>query len=165
MNKIFLIIGGNIGDRKKNLETAAALIEKHIGKIIRSSKIYETDAWGITNQPTFYNQVLIAESKIPAQKVIEEILKIEEEMGRVRTIKNAARIIDIDILFFNDDTVNEQNLIIPHQEIANRRFVLIPLNELVPEMVHPVLKKSIRELLYACKDELKVTPISSNPYK
>ena len=161
MNKVFLITGGNIGNRKKNLETAATLIEKHIGQIIQSSKIYETDAWGIKNQPTFYNQVLIVESKFPAQKVIQKILKIEEEMGRVRTIKNAARIIDIDILFFNDATVNEQNLIIPHQEIANRRFVLLPLNELIPEMIHPVLKKSIGELLSVCKDPLKVAPLQS----
>ena len=112
MNKVFLITGGNIGNRKKNLETSATLIEKHIGQIIQSSKIYETDAWGIKNQPTFYNQVLIVESKFPAQKVIQKILKIEEEMGRVRTIKNAARIIDIDILFFNDATVNEQIMMI-----------------------------------------------------
>jgi|SRR6185437_5197622 len=159
MNKVFLITGGNIGNRKKNLDTAAALIEKHIGHIIQSSKIYETDAWGITNQPTFYNQVLIVESKFKAQKVIQTILKIEEEMGRVRTIKNAARIIDIDILFFNDETVNEQNLIIPHQEIANRRFVLMPLDELAPKMIHPVLKKSVEELLSVCKDPLKVAPL------
>lgn len=141
MNQLFLITGSNLGNRQKNLEVAAALIDKRIGKIIRRSKIYETDAWGIMDQPTFYNQVLIVESKFSAQKVIQKILKIEEEMGRVRTIKNAARIIDIDILFFNDETVNEQNLIIPHQEIANRRFVLVPLNELEPEMIHPVLKK------------------------
>lgn len=159
MNKVFFITGGNIGNRKKNIETAATLIETNIGRIIQSSKIYETDAWGITDQQTFYNQVLIVESKFSAQEVIQKILKIEEEMGRVRTIKNAARIIDIDILFFNDETVNEQNLIIPHQEIANRRFVLIPLNELVPEMVHPILKKSIRELLSLCKDPLKVAPL------
>ncbi|MEO6844759.1 MAG: 2-amino-4-hydroxy-6-hydroxymethyldihydropteridine diphosphokinase [Ginsengibacter sp.] len=159
MNKVFFITGGNIGNRKKNIETAATLIETNIGRIIQSSKIYETDAWGITDQQTFYNQVLIVESKFSAQEVIQKILKIEEEMGRVRTIKNAARIIDIDILFFNDETVNEQNLIIPHQEIANRRFVLVPLNELVPEMVHPILKKSIRELLSLCKDPLKVAPL------
>jgi 2-amino-4-hydroxy-6-hydroxymethyldihydropteridine diphosphokinase len=157
MNKVFFITGGNIGNRKKRLEVAAALIEERIGQVIRRSKIYETEAWGITNQPTFYNQVLIVESKFSAQKVIRKILEIEEEMGRVRTIKNAARIIDIDILFFNDETVNEQNLIIPHQEIANRRFVLIPLNELAPEMIHPVLKKSIADLLSICKDPLKVS--------
>lgn len=162
MNKIFLITGGNIGNRKKNLETAADLLENHVGKIVQRSKIYETDAWGITNQAAFYNQVLIVESKLPAQKIIQKILKIEEEMGRVRSIKNAARIIDIDILFFNDETVNEQNLIIPHPQIANRRFVLTPLNELAPEMIHPVLKKSIGELLRECKDELKVTPLPSS---
>lgn len=160
MNNIFLLTGGNIGNRKKNLETAAALIQTQIGSIIKSSKIYETEAWGITDQRTFYNQVLIIESKYSAQKVIEKILNIEKEMGRVRSIKNAARIIDIDILFFNDETVNEQNLMIPHQEIANRRFVLIPLNELVPEMIHPVLKKTISELLYECGDDLKVVPLS-----
>ena len=160
MNKVFLITGGNIGDRKKNLEVAAALVEKRIGKIIRSSKIYETDAWGITNQSSFYNQVLIVESNFSANKVMQKILKIEKEMGRIRTIKNAARIIDIDILFFNNETVNKQNLIIPHPEISNRRFVLVALNELVPEMIHPVLKKSIADLLSTCKDPLKVAPFT-----
>ncbi len=159
MNRIFLITGGNIGDRKKSLKVAAALVEKRIGKIIRSSKIYETDAWGIMNQPSFYNQVLIVESDFSANKVMQKILKIEKEMGRIRTIKNAARIIDIDILFFNNETVNKQNLIIPHPEIANRRFVLVALNELVPEMIHPVLKKSIADLLSICKDPLKVAPL------
>lgn len=160
MNRIFLITGGNIGDRKKSLKVAAALVEKRIGKIIRSSKIYETDAWGITNQSSFYNQVLIVESDFSANKVMQKILKIEKEMGRIRTIKNAARIIDIDILFFNNETVNKQNLIIPHPEIANRRFVLVALNELVPEMIHPVLKKSIADLLSICKDPLKVAPLT-----
>lgn len=156
MNTIFLITGGNIGNRNKNLQTAAALIEERIGRIIKSSKIYETDAWGIRDQPAFYNQVHIIESKFPAEEIIKRILKIEEKMGRIRTIKNAARIIDIDILFFNDELINEPNLIIPHAEISNRCFVLIPLNELVPEMIHPVFNKSIHELLSACKDELKV---------
>lgn len=163
MNKVFLITGGNIGNREKNLGTAAALIEKYIGKIIRSSKIYETDAWGITDQPTFYNQVLIIESKYSAGEVMHNILEIEEKMGRIRSIKNAARIIDIDILFFNDEIIDEPNLIIPHTEISNRRFVLIPLNELAPEMIHPVLKKSIHELLSTCKDELNAIPLPSLP--
>ena len=161
MNKVFLITGGNIGNRKKNLKTAATLIEKQIGKIIKSSKIYETDAWGITDQPSFYNQVHIVESKLPAQEIINSILKIEEKMGRIRTIKNAARIIDIDILFFNDEIINEPDLIIPHTEISNRRFVLMPLNELAPDMIHPVLKKSIQELLSTCKDELNAVPLKS----
>ena len=160
MNEIFLITGGNIGDRKKNLETAATLINEEIGKIIQSSKIYETDAWGITNQPAFYNQIHIVESKFSAKEILNKILNIEEKMGRVRTIKNAARIIDIDILFFNDDIINEPNLIVPHPQILDRRFVLKPLNELVPEMIHPVFKKNIHELLEECKDELRVMPAS-----
>lgn len=160
MNKIFLLTGGNIGDRKKNVEIAAALIQKEIGSIVRSSKIYETEAWGITNQASFYNQVLLIESKLSAEEILQKILKIEEGMGRVRTIKNAARIIDIDILFFNHEVINEPNLNVPHPEIANRRFVLTPLNELAPNFVHPVLNKSIHYLLANCKDELKVTATS-----
>ncbi len=160
MNKIFLITGGNIGNRKKNLETAAVLIEKQIGRIIQSSKIYETDAWGITEQAAFYNQIHLVESKFSAEEILHKILKIEEKMGRVRTIKNAARIIDIDILFFNDEIINEPNLNVPHREIINRRFVLMPMNELAPEMIHPVVKKNIHELLENCKDELKVMPAS-----
>jgi 2-amino-4-hydroxy-6-hydroxymethyldihydropteridine diphosphokinase len=159
MNKIILITGGNIGDRKKNLETAADLIQSRIGEIIKSSKIYETDAWGITNQDSFYNQVHVAETKFSAEEVMKRILQIEEEMGRIRTIKNAARVIDIDILFFNDDIVSKRNLTIPHPEIINRRFVLMPLEEIAPTMIHPVYKKNIHQLLLMSKDELKVAPV------
>jgi len=159
MNKVFLITGGNIGNRKKALETAATLIQKEIGTIVKSSQIYETDAWGITNQASFYNQIHIVETNFSVHEILQKILKIEEKMGRVRTIKNAARIIDIDILFFNDEIVNEQNLKIPHSEVPNRRFVLMPLNELAPQMIHPVLKKSMQKLLEECKDELRVTPL------
>ncbi|MGN6530630.1 MAG: 2-amino-4-hydroxy-6-hydroxymethyldihydropteridine diphosphokinase, partial [Ginsengibacter sp.] len=118
----------------------------------------ETAAWGITNQDSFYNQIHIVESEFSAAETLQKILQIEEEMGRVRTIKNAARIIDIDILFFNEEIINNPNLIIPHPQIANRRFVLIPLNELAPKMIHPVLKKNIHELLEACPDKLSVVP-------
>jgi 2-amino-4-hydroxy-6-hydroxymethyldihydropteridine diphosphokinase len=159
MNKIFLITGGNVGNRKENLRTASKLIEEHIGVIIKSSKIYETDAWGITDQPPFYNQVHIVESEFSTDEIIRKILAIEKKMGRIRTIKNAARIIDIDILFFNDDIINTKTVTVPHKEIANRRFVLSPLNELSPGHIHPLLKKSIHELLSDCKDELKATPI------
>ncbi len=160
MNTVFLITGGNIGDRRKNLHAAATLIAGRIGKIEKSSKIYETEAWGITDQPSFYNQVHIVKSNFLARDVLEKILKIEEEMGRKRTIKNAARIIDIDILFFNDDIVNEQNLVIPHPQIINRRFVLLPLIELAPKMIHPVFQKSMEQLLLQTNDQLKVTALS-----
>lgn len=162
MNKIFLITGANIGDRKENLQTAAILIEEKIGIIIRSSSIYETEAWGNNDQPAFYNQVHIIESKFSAEEIMSEILKIEKQMGRIRTIKNAKRIIDIDILFFNDEIIYLPNLMVPHTEISNRRFVLMPLNELAPGLIHPVLKQSINELLSTCKDTLKVIPLPSS---
>ena len=161
MNKLFLITGGNIGDRKGNLEAAAALIQKQIGKIIRLSAIYETEAWGITNQPAFYNQVLEIDTLLSAREVLHLILKIEEEIGRKRTIKNAARIIDIDILFFNNEIINEHNLIIPHPEIANRRFVLLPLLELDPTKLHPSLHKTVQELLAETKDKLNAIPVQT----
>ena len=159
MNSVFLIVGGNLGNRKKNLQTAATLIDGQVGTIIQSSKIYETEPWGLTDQPAFYNQVHLVKSKLDPQTIIDTILKIEKKMGRVRTIKNAARIIDIDILFFNGEIINEPNLVIPHREIPNRRFVLMPLNEIAPLLIHPVLKKNISELLSTCKDQLKVAPL------
>ena len=99
MNKIYLLTGGNIGDRKKNVETAAALIQKQIGKISRLSAIYETEAWGVTNQPPFYNQVLEIETLLSPREVLHLILKIEEEMGRKRSIKNAAPLPEISLLY------------------------------------------------------------------
>jgi len=162
MNKIFLITGGNIGDRKKNLQTAANAIEENIGNIIKSSSIYETEAWGNTDQAAFYNQVHIVESKLAAKEIMNKILAIEKKMGRIRTIKNAARIIDIDILFFNNEIINDPILTIPHKEISNRRFVLMPLSELDPDLVHPVLNLSINKLLSICKDPLNVTRLETN---
>jgi 2-amino-4-hydroxy-6-hydroxymethyldihydropteridine diphosphokinase len=157
MNKVFLITGGNIGDRKKNLELAASSIEKNIGHIVKSSSIYETEAWGNTHQDSFYNQIHIVKSQLSAKEVMCKILQIEKEMGRIRTIKNAARIIDIDILFFNNEIINNSILTIPHKEINNRRFVLMPLQELAPDLIHPVLKMSITKLLSISKDPLSVT--------
>jgi 2-amino-4-hydroxy-6-hydroxymethyldihydropteridine diphosphokinase len=156
MNNVFLITGGNMGDRKSNLEEAAALIEENIGTITKRSSIYETEAWGNKDQPSFYNQVLIVESKFSAHDIMSKILEIEKEMGRIRTVKNAARIIDIDILFYNNEIIEDSLLTVPHKEIQNRSFVLMPLNEVAANYVHPVLKTSIKQLLSQCTDPLKV---------
>ncbi|MEP7229410.1 MAG: 2-amino-4-hydroxy-6-hydroxymethyldihydropteridine diphosphokinase [Ginsengibacter sp.] len=161
MNKVYVLTGGNIGDRFVNLTTAQKYLEEEIGKIEKSSSIYETAAWGNNDQPDFYNQVHILKTTLSADKIMQVILKIEEKMGRVRTTKNAARIIDIDILFFNKEIINEAGLIIPHAEIANRRFVLEPLNELSPNMIHPILNESISGLLATCGDTLKVSKVSA----
>lgn len=156
MNLAYLLIGGNLGDRIVNLTRAARLVEKEIGKIVRMSSIYETASWGITGQPHFLNQVLAVETKLPAQPLLHKILFIENKMGRIRSEKNASRIIDIDILFFNDEVIEKPGITIPHPEIQNRRFALVPMDEIAPDMVHPLLKSSIKELLSTSKDKLEV---------
>lgn len=145
-----------MGNIKNNMIAAAKHIHKRIGKINRRSAYYQTAAWGNTNQPDFLNQVLVVETKMTAPDVMKEILQIEKEMGRIRTVKNAPRVIDIDILFYDKAIVAEDNLIIPHPHISSRRFVLTPLNELVPGFKHPVMKKTIHQLFLQCKDLLEV---------
>lgn len=162
MNTLYVLVGGNIGDRRNNLEVALCWLQKEIGEVIRSSAIYETEAWGKNDQFDFYNQVHIINTQLSANEAMQSILDIEEKMGRVRTIKNAARIIDIDILFFNREIINVTGLTVPHAEIANRRFVLVPLDELSSGFVHPVLHKTIHELLSTCKDMLTVKRVHTS---
>lgn len=145
-----------MGNSKSQLTTAILNIEKLIGCLTRQSGIYSTAAWGNLNQPDFLNQVIIVETKLSAHQSMQTILSIEKKMGRIRTIKNAPRIIDIDILFFNKEIIEEAQLSIPHPQIQNRRFVLIPLNQLSPNLKHPVLKKSVHQLLIHCTDKLNV---------
>lgn len=145
-----------MGNSKQQLAEAIKNIKRDIGKITRESNLYVTAAWGNTNQPDFLNQVIVVETKISAFQTIKSILAIEKKMGRIRTIKNAPRVIDIDILFFNKEVISEKDLTVPHPEIQNRRFVLIPLNELSPNFKHPVFQQSIHYLLKKCKDRLDV---------
>lgn len=156
MNKTYLLLGSNMGNSKACLSKALIQIEKKIGAVTRVSGLYSTAAWGNTNQPDFLNQVIIVETRLSARQTIQTILQIEKKMGRIRTVKNAPRNIDIDILFFNKETVWEEGLCIPHPQIQNRRFVLVPLNELSPNLKHPVLNKSIHQLLINCPDKLNV---------
>ncbi len=159
MNSVYLLIGGNLGKRIENLVVAKSFIENDIGKIIKASSVYETAAWGITEQPEFLNQVLLIKTKFAAEKMMGLIHSIENKMGRIRSQKNASRTIDIDILFFNDEIINRTNLTIPHPEIQNRRFALVPLNEIASGMVHPVFKQSIKNLLSTTNDKLEVKPL------
>lgn len=156
MNKIYLLLGSNMGNSLEQLQIAIKNINRQIGKTIRKSGIYQTAAWGNTKQPDFLNQVIIVETGLTAAETMQAILLIEKNMGRIRTVKNAPRVIDIDILFFNKEIIDQKELIVPHPEIQNRRFVLIPLNELSPNLKHPVLLKNNHQLLNACKDELNV---------
>jgi 2-amino-4-hydroxy-6-hydroxymethyldihydropteridine diphosphokinase len=156
MNKAYLLTGGNTGDRIYYLETAKQLISQHCGEILKSSPIYETAAWGMTDQQDFLNQVLFIETKFEAPLLMERILELEHLMGRVRHEKYGPRKIDIDILFFNDEVIQTSSLIVPHPALQNRRFVLEPLNDIAPELMHPVLKKTVHQLLIECPDKLPV---------
>ncbi len=156
MNITFLQTGTNLGDRLINLEQANDSIEKRVGKIVATSSVYETEAWGVTDQPLFLNQVLKIETRLTAQEVLEIVLNIELEMGRIRIQKWAERLIDIDVLFYNNEIINEENLIVPHPRIQERNFVLKPLIEIVSSLVHPIFNKTMAALLETSKDELKV---------
>ncbi|MEP7258988.1 MAG: 2-amino-4-hydroxy-6-hydroxymethyldihydropteridine diphosphokinase, partial [Flavitalea sp.] len=129
------------------------------GKVIDYSSIYETQAWGKTDQGDFLNQAIMIETSLSAQALLKETLAIETFMGRSRTDKYAPRTIDIDILFFNHQVIDEPGLIIPHPEIQNRRFVLEPMKEIAPALIHPKLYKTILELLAECPDSLHVKKI------
>lgn len=162
MNLVYLLIGGNLGDRIKNLAEARYNIEKEIGRIIKSSSIYETASWGITDQPDFLNRVLLVKTKCSADETMQLILSIENKMGRLRTQKNASRVIDIDILFFNDDIIDKPGLTIPHPEIQNRKFALIPMNEIAADHIHPVFKQSVKNLLSTSADRLEVNVLDNS---
>lgn len=159
MNIIYLLLGSNQQQPEKQLLLAEKYIGKQIGQVTRRSSVYKTAAWGNTKQPDFLNRVLILQTKLTAAETINSIFNIEEKMGRIRTIKNAPRIIDIDILFFNKRIIESDLLQVPHPRIQLRNFVLVPLNELSPNLKHPVLNKTIHQLLRICPDTLTVNKI------
>jgi 2-amino-4-hydroxy-6-hydroxymethyldihydropteridine diphosphokinase len=156
MNRAYLLIGGNVGNREKNFATANAYIEQYCGPVIQSSSLYETAAWGKTDQPSFLNQALEVETTLDAEHLMKKLLEIEKFMGRERKEKYGPRVIDIDILLFNHDRYDLPFLQIPHPELQNRRFALTPLAEIAPHLRHPVFKKSIHQLLEQCPDKLEV---------
>jgi len=145
-----------MGNRQENLEIATRRIAATIGEIKQSSAIYETEAWGLEEQPAFLNQVLLVSSTLNAQQVLKQILNIEHDMGRERIQKFGPRIIDIDILFFNRDIIHEPGLNVPHPQLHLRRFTLKPLNDIAPQFRHPELGKTISDLLSTCPDPLTV---------
>ena len=159
MNKAYLLIGGNMGNRLQNLGRSVELLGRH-GKVTELSGLYETEAWGKTDQSAFLNQALLIETPLAARELLHAVLAIEEEMGRKRAEKFGPRIIDIDILFYNSVVIREPGLSVPHPEIQNRRFALEPLQEIAAGFEHPVFKKSISQLLKECTDALKVKKLS-----
>ncbi|WP_018478454.1 2-amino-4-hydroxy-6-hydroxymethyldihydropteridine diphosphokinase [Pontibacter roseus] len=164
MPRLYLLLGGNLGDRVLYLQQARAGIAKRIGILERSSSLYETAAWGNTEQPAFLNQVLEVQTELSPEQVLQDINMLEQELGRVRLEHWGARVIDIDILFYDDLVLQTQRLTIPHPQLHLRRFTLLPLAELAPELVHPVLGKSISTLLVDCPDELEVREFGAGSF-
>lgn len=160
INQVYLGTGTNLGDRRKNLLDAEGLINLKVGPVAKTSKIYETAAWGVTEQADFLNQVLLVATTLSPEEVLREILEIETHLGRVRKQKWGARVIDIDILYYNDLTVNLPHLKIPHPFIPTRNFVLIPLLEIAPDYVHPILNLSNEQLYWDANDESEVIQLS-----
>lgn len=155
----YLLTGGNLGNRQANLLKAIELIEQFCGAITAQSSIYETAAWGYTEQPNFLNQVLKLNTSLEPATLMQKILWIEEQLGRIRTVKMGPRIIDIDILLMDELILNTELLQLPHPQLPNRRFVLMPLAEIAGNEIHPVEKKTINQLLSNCADSLNVQKI------
>lgn len=155
-NPLYLLLGTNLGNRSVNLKHAIEALNVLFGEDGEYSKVYETAAWGKTDQPGFLNQAVRYYTTINSQQVLEAINAIEANLGRERFEKWGPRLIDIDILFYGDQVVESEKLTIPHPEIQNRKFALVPLLDLAKEFQHPVLKKDLNELLNECPDKLEV---------
>jgi 2-amino-4-hydroxy-6-hydroxymethyldihydropteridine diphosphokinase len=156
---VYLLLGSNIGNKEKNLKMARKQIAERIGEVKKMSSIYETEAWGFTeNTAKFLNQGLLVFTSFKPTTLLDNLLSIETELGRIRTQAHyyEPRTIDIDILFFEDKVIETKRLEIPHPGIPERRFTLDILFEMAPDFVHPKLNKNIKQLREECADDKKV---------
>lgn len=161
MEKVYLLLGGNLGNKMQVFGEAVRLLNKRVGKIARKSHIYETEPWGFASDELFWNQALELSVSLSPEEVLDQTQQIEQQLGRTRkTTQYDSRIIDIDILFFGDRVILLENLVIPHPRIQERKFVLAPLNEIAPKLEHPVLRKNIGQLLSECPDQLRVEKLA-----
>ncbi|MEM8567987.1 MAG: 2-amino-4-hydroxy-6-hydroxymethyldihydropteridine diphosphokinase [Bacteroidota bacterium] len=156
---IFILLGSNMGDKQQNLKQAKTHISNSVGKVVAVSSLYQTAAWGKVDQPVFYNQVVQISTELTAPELLDSLLRIEIRMGRQRIEKWGERLIDLDILYFNDEVIEKENLRVPHPGIPERRFTLIPLVELAADFVHPLLRKTNNDLLQELNDNLEVIKI------
>lgn len=155
--KVYLLTGGNLGNRTSNLCNAKLHVIEKISPIICSSSIYESEPWGFKSENLFLNQVIVAETIWTPHIVLEKIKQIESILGRVKVGNEySERTIDIDILFYGQEIINTNDLVVPHKLIQERKFVLLPMNEIAPDFIHPVFNKTISQLLDVCNDKLNV---------
>jgi len=157
MSRVYLLLGSNLGNRRHILGKAVTQIQAVTGSVVRSSSIYETEPWGFNDGPDFLNQALIVETDRSPHEVLEKVLSIEEQLGRERLPGIVSRILDIDILFYDDLVMDEPDFVIPHPRLPQRRFALVPMNEIAGDYIHPVLKEPVAVLLARCRDRHRVT--------
>jgi 2-amino-4-hydroxy-6-hydroxymethyldihydropteridine diphosphokinase len=168
MKKVFLGLGSNLGRRDETLHAAKKLIGESIGAVIRASSVYETEPWGFESDKEFLNMVLVVETDLPPSGILGRILMIESQLGRTRYrcgFHYLSRSIDIDILFYDNEILDQESLKIPHPRLHERRFVMVPLAEIAPDQIHPVFKKTILELLRECEDDGKVREYRGGLYR
>jgi len=159
MNEVFILLGGNLKDKSKIFEETRKLIGERIGMVTKQSSVYVTEPWGFESE-LFWNQALIARTNLNPHQILKQTQTIEKMMGRVKkSDQYEARVMDIDLLFYNDLILNTSELTLPHPKIGDRKFVLIPLNEIAPEKCHPVTGLRVQEMLWLCSDQLNVDRI------
>jgi len=157
MHRLFILLGSNLGDRLLYLSQARNMLSDRVGCIELKSHMYESPPWGFNHKNSFLNQVVLIITKLEPEKILQITQQIELDLGRKHIgIGYSARTIDIDLLFYNNEIIKNENLTIPHPQLHNRRFTLLPLNEITPDLIHPVLQSSINELLEKCPDKSKV---------
>jgi 2-amino-4-hydroxy-6-hydroxymethyldihydropteridine diphosphokinase len=162
MNRIFLSLGSNLGDRRRNLEKGIGLLEQLAGKPGAISGIYETEPWGCDSQLNFYNQVIELFTLLGPFSLLEAIHETEKMCGRDRpALRFAPRTLDVDILFYGNSVIEFPELVVPHPYLQDRQFVLVPLAEIAPLLVHPILKMDMLQLLKECGDKKKVIRLTS----
>jgi len=159
--KVYLLLGSNLGDRTQLIQGAILKIDQQVGEVFSRSSFYETAAWGKEDQPSFLNVAIGIETRLSPLDVLAKVLQIEQELGRIRYEKWGSRLIDIDVILYDDLVVDEKDILqVPHPQMQNRKFVLEPLAEIAPDYLHPVLEKTVSELLQNLTDNLTVSKIN-----
>ncbi len=157
----YLLLGADIGDKRTTFAKAKLLVSERVGRVVRESSLYESEAWGFESSTTFLNQVLEVKTPLPPQELLDVIHEIETELGRIRSGNGyESRLIDIDILFYESLVLDTPALVIPHPHLHKRMFTLAPLNELIPNFIHPALHKTIADLYTECTDKGLVRKIN-----
>lgn len=157
----YLLLGSNLGDRAAYLQQAQRALATTAGEIVAASAYYETAAWGLEDQPAFLNQVLAVRTELPAAALLAACLATEQQAGRERRQRWGSRTLDVDILLYESEIIATPTLIVPHPALPARRFALVPLAEIAPQLVHPQLHQTVAELLARCPDPLAVVRVTT----